>query len=156
MKLKTFIPKLLLWIPQSFLFSFPVLCFHPLCSLPPSSSCCQWVQAESKAPYLLTAFTFMIPIGNGIQLVWITMLLGHDQSTTSALHSPLTLSMSGKLFTSREEVQSNKSSWKMGEVKKEQTLQSCVAFINGMYEFVKSLAGCIFRTVCDTEKCTWN
>lgn len=42
----------------------------------------------------------MIPIGNGIQLVWITAL--HcDQSTTPALGSSLTLYMSGKLFTSR-------------------------------------------------------
>lgn len=43
-------------------------------SLPPSPSCCH---TASRAPYLLTTFTFMIPTGNGIQLVWITEL-GYD------------------------------------------------------------------------------
>lgn len=69
-----------------------------LVSLPPSRSCCQWVHAVSRAPYLLTTFTFMIPIGNGIQLVWITTLR-HEQSTTLAHYSSLTLFMSGKHLT---------------------------------------------------------
>lgn len=64
---------------------FPSVLF-PLCSLPPSPSCCQQVHAVSRAPYLLTTFTFMIPIGNGIQLVWITTL-GHDWSPPLLSHT---------------------------------------------------------------------
>lgn len=91
-----------------FLFSFPAfsslslcLSFSPslsLSSLPPSPSCCQQVHTESRAPYLLTTFTFMIPIGNGIQLVWITTL-GHDWSLFLRSHS-LPLSASSSLSPS--------------------------------------------------------
>lgn len=151
-----FTSRLLLWIPQSFLFSFPVLSLSSLCSLPPSPSCCQWVHAVSRAPYLLTTFTFMIPIGNGIQLVWITTL-GHDQSTTSALHSSLTLSMSGKLFTRREETRSDKSFSKRDCQKTEHTLLVCIIFTNYIYVFVKGFTSSLVSTwlsihsTCDTE-----
>lgn len=46
----------------------------------------------------------MIPIGNGIQLVWITTL-GHDWSPTLLSHTV----HEWKAFTRREETQLNKS-----------------------------------------------
>lgn len=72
----------------------------PLSSLPPSPSCCQRVHAVSRAPYLLTTFTFMIPIGNGIQLVWITALgrrLEHNIRPLRLLSSSHTV-REGKAF----------------------------------------------------------
>lgn len=79
----------------------------------------------------------MIPIGNGIQLVWITML-GHDQSTTSALHSPLTLSgVESFLQAGRRHSQINH--FRRWEIQKNSILGWVALYLQMTYVFVERL-----------------
>lgn len=89
----------------------------------------------------------MIPIGNGIQLVWI-MMLRHDQRKTSALHSTLSYTVHEwkAFYLEEEDIQINH--FRSRTVKEEHTILVCIIFTNCIYVFVKGFTSSLVVFTC--------